>query len=375
MKKLLFVITGLALGGAETQLVRCAERLRARGHDVQVVTLLRPRAYVEELTQAGIPVHRLGVRTKLPDPRPVVRLVRLLRAWRPHIVHSYMVHANLLSRLARPLARVPVLVCSARSLNEGGRFRELLYQLTDPLCDLTTQVSQAGVERYVRVGAVPRHKIRYVPNGVDTDVFKPSAEARRRLRLEVDIKGEFVWLAVGRLDVPKDYPTMIAAFAQVAGKHPDARLLIAGDGPLRFDLEAAVSRMDLGDRVQLLGNRRDVPDLMSAADGYAMSSAWEGMANVLLEASATGLPVVATDVGGNPEVVLDGVTGYLVPPKDPEALARAMLRIMDLSAEQRSAMSSAARNRIVAEFSLDHVVDLWEHLYRELLTKKGVPVD
>jgi len=369
--RILFVLTGLAYGGAETQLVRLATRLKSRGWEVSVVSLMPPKAYVEDLEAAGIPVFSLGIRRKLPDLVPVLRFARIIRKWRPDIVHSHMVHANLLARIVRFLAPIPVLICSARSIDEGGRFREILYRLTDSLCDLTTQVSHAGLERYVRVGAVPRHKIRYIPNGVDTERFKPNLEDRLKFRKELGVDG-FVWLAVGRFDPPKDYPSMLQAFARVVHKHSNTILLIAGDGPLRKTMENLARELGIEKRTKFLGIRRDIPQLMNAADAYVMSSSWEGMPNVLLEASATGLPIVATDVGGNREIVLDGVTGFLVPPRNPEALARAMLRIMDLSDEERKEMGKRARKHIEVKFNLDRVVDLWEILYYELLEKKGI---
>jgi glycosyltransferase involved in cell wall biosynthesis len=369
--RILFLLTSLAYGGAETQVVRLAIRLKLRGWEVAVASLMPPKAYVEDLEAAGIPVFSLGIRRKLPDPRPVLRLVQIIRKWRPDIVHSHMVHANLLARIVRFLAPIPVLICSARSIDEGSRFREILYRLTDSLCDLTTQVSHAGLERYVRVGAVPRHKIRYIPNGVDTERFKPNLEDRLKFRKELGVDG-FVWLAVGRFDPPKDYPSMLQAFARVVHKHSNTILLIAGDGPLRKTMENLARELGIEKRTKFLGIRRDIPQLMNAADAYVMSSSWEGMPNVLLEASATGLPIVATDVGGNREIVLDSVTGFLVPPRNPEALARAMLRIMDLSDEERKEMGKRARKHIEVKFNLDRVVDLWEILYYELLEKKGI---
>jgi len=369
--RILFLLTSLAYGGAETQVVRLAIWLKLRGWEVAVASLMPPKAYVEDLEAAGIPVFSLGIRRKLPDPRPVLRLVQIIRKWRPDIVHSHMVHANLLARIVRFLAPIPVLICSARSIDEGSRFREILYRLTDSLCDLTTQVSHAGLERYVRVGAVPRHKIRYIPNGVDTERFKPNLEDRLKFRKELGVDG-FVWLAVGRFDPPKDYPSMLQAFARVVHKHSNTILLIAGDGPLRKTMENLARELGIEKRTKFLGIRRDIPQLMNAADAYVMSSSWEGMPNVLLEASATGLPIVATDVGGNREIVLDGVTGFLVPPRNPEALARTMLRIMDLSDEERKEMGKRARKHIEVKFNLDRVVDLWEILYYELLEKKGI---
>ncbi len=236
-------------------------------------------------------------------------------------------------------------------------------------------MSQAGLERYIRVGAVPREKIRYIPNGVDTERFRPDSAVRARLREELGLRDAFVWLAVGRFEKPKDYPTMLQAFAQVLEGQREAVLLVAGDGPLRPAMEELAHELGIAERVRFLGIRRDVPELMNTADAYLMSSSWEGMPMVLLEASATGLPIVATHVGGNPEIVLDGKTGFLVPSKNPKALAQAMLRLMSIPERERQKMGEAARRHIEANFSLDRVVEQWEILYRELLSKKGVWID
>lgn len=373
--RILFISTGLDYGGAETQLVHISIKLKLRGWKVKIVSLKPPLAYMDKLEEADIPVSSLGVRWKIPDPRLILHLLRLIREWRPHIVHSYMVHANLLTRIVRPLAPIPVLICSARNVNEGGRLRELLYRITDPLCDLTTQVSRVGLDRYVRIGAVPRHKIRYIPNGVDTERFKPVQKLRATKRKELLLNDDyFCWLAVGRFHPQKDYTCMLRSFAEVAKARPDVLLIIAGDGPLRPEMEKLASALGIAEQVRFLGVRQDVPELMNAADAYVMSSAWEGMPNVLLEASATGLPIVATNVGGNSEIVLDGKTGFLVPPKDPSALAQAMLRLMDLPKEERQKMGQAGREHVLVNFSLERVVDMWESLYTELIAKKGIRV-
>jgi glycosyltransferase involved in cell wall biosynthesis len=375
--KILYVITGLNYGGAETQLVKTVLHLRTFGEDVQVVSLTPPLAYTEKLKEAGVPVISLGIQRKTPDFRPLFRLVRLINQWKPDIVHAHMVHANLLVRIARPLSSIPVLICTAHNVSERGRrgsgkLRELAYRLTDPFCDLTLQVSQAGVERYVKIRAVPRHKIRYFPNGVDLDEFKPDPEARARLRRVMRLEGLFVWLAVGRFDPQKDYFTMIQAFRTVQGEQPASRLLIVGEGPLRLAMEKIATEFGLKEKMIFLGIRRDIPDIMNAADAYVMSSAWEGLPNVLLEAHATGLPAVATDVGGNREILKDGITGFIVPPKSPEALAQAMLRLMNLSQEERQRMGEAARRHVEMNFDLKKRVNNLRILYQELLARKRV---
>lgn len=369
-KNLVFIITSLAYGGAETQLVQLARRLRSRRWNVRIVSMIPPQAFVEEFEQAGIPVYSLDMRRGVPDPRALFRLAAILRRERPQVVHSHMVHANLLARMVRPIARVPVLVCTAHNINEGGRLREIAYRLSDPLCDLTTQVSRAGLERSVRVGAVPGHRIRFFPNGVDAENFRPDPEARRRIRDELEVGDAFAWLAVGRFEKNKDYPNMLRAFARLR-REREGLLLIAGGGSLRGEAERLAAELGVAASVKFLGIRKDVPGLMNAADAYLMSSAWEGMPIVLLEASATGLPVVATDVGGNGEVVLGGRSGFLVPPGDPEALARAMLRLLEMPPDERGRMGGAGRARVMGEYDMEKVVDKWENLYGELLDRKA----
>jgi glycosyltransferase involved in cell wall biosynthesis len=371
--RVMHVTTGLSYGGAETQLKNLALRLKQRKWSLSVVSMLPPGAYVDELEAAGICVYDLRMRRKVPDPRAVLRLASIVRRERPLVVHAHMVHANLLARITRLFVETPVLVCTAHSINEGGLLREIAYRLTDPLADLTTQVSEAGRQRYIQVGAAPPHKIVSIPNGIDTSRFQPNPTVRQAVREQLGCAPEaFVWLTVGRLEPVKNHLELLRAFREVAAGHPHARLLIAGQGPLQAAIEQRIVELGLADRVRLLGLRRDIPDLLNAADAFVLPSLWEGMPLTLLEASATALPIVATDVGGNAEVVLEGETGYLVPVKDTEALAQAMLRVMNLSEADRSAIGQAGRAHVVQNFDLERVVDRWEALYRELLQQKGI---
>lgn len=372
---IVYVITSLGIGGAETQLGRLAVRLKQRGWDVHIVSLLPPRGYADQIRQAGIPVRSLNIRHNIPDPRYVWHLARLIREWKPAIVCSRMVHANLLARMSRLFAKSPVLICTAVSVREGSRLRELLYRLTDPLCDMTVQVSRAGMERYVQVGAVPAHKIRHIPNGIDTDCFRPDPVVREHMRRELGVENLFTWLAVGRLEQPKDYPNMLRAFARVRQTHPNTILLIAGEGPLRSEVESLTKSLGIDNTVRLLGVRQDIPNLMNAADAFVLSSSREGLPNVLLEAHATGLPAAVTNVGGNRQIVANEQTGFIVPPHDSDALAEGMLRLMALPEQERRRMGQHAREHILANFSIDMVVEQWEKLYLELLQSKGISVE
>jgi glycosyltransferase involved in cell wall biosynthesis len=236
-----------------------------------------------------------------------------------------------------------------------------------------TIVSDAAADRFVSDRIVPRRLLTVVPNGVDTDRFRNvPAGTRDALRSSLGLTDEFVWLAVGRFEVAKDYPNMLEAFAQVREGQPRSVLLLVGRGSLQPETEALARERGLADAVQFLGVRHDIPEVMSSADGYLMSSAWEGMPMVLLEAAAAGLPIVATKVGGNHEVVRDGESGYLAPPRDSTALAQAMQRLMRLSPEARRTMGERGREHVRAHYGLQRVAEQWEGLYRELLTRKGM---
>ncbi len=364
----MFVTTSLMRGGAETQVFLLARTLSLRSHAVHVVSMRPPEAYEEELRELGITFTSLGMRSGAADPRGLWRLARTVRAWKPDVVHSHMVHANLLTRLTRMVAPMPVLVSTAHNLTEGARWRELAYRLTDRLASLSTNVCQAAVDRFVAVGAAPPGRMRAVVNGLEPSAFAPDAERRQLKRSELGLGSSFTWLAVGRLEEQKDYPTMLAATASALEAEPGLVVLVVSDGPLRAALEQARERLGLTpEQVRFLGARADVPDLMRAADAYLMSSAWEGLPMVLLEASAAQLPIVATDVGGNSEVVLAERSGVLVPARDAAALAEAMKRVMALSSDERASWGAAGADHVDRNFLLERVVDTWESLYGELL--------
>ena len=187
--------------------------------------------------------------------------------------------------------------------------------------------------------------------------------AKRRAR-SWDVGAEFVWLAVGRLEPVKDYPTLLAAMVQVP---EPSRLLIAGAGHLKDELIRLAANLGIEERVRFLGFEPDIARLMQAADGFVLSSLWEGLPMGLLEAGACSLPAVATRAPGTPEVIVDAETGWLTPVGDSFALGEAMSRVVSLPFEERLAMGERARQHVMERFSLDAVLDRWEALFDRLL--------
>ncbi|HEX2251050.1 MAG TPA: glycosyltransferase [Gemmatimonadales bacterium] len=369
--RILLLSTSMGMGGADKLILTAARTMQAHGHEVQIVSLTELGPMGLEAQALGIPTESLEMRRGVPDPRGMLRLVSLVRSWRPDVVHSHMVHANLMARVLRLFVRVPALVSTIHNIYEGGRLLMAGYQFSNGLVDHMTIVSEAAAERFVRERIVPRELLTVIPNGVDTDLFRNvPTEARHSLRHSWGLEQEFIWLAVGRFEIAKDYPTMLRAFAAVHEQEPRSGLLLVGRGSLQKEAEALAAELGLASAVRFLGVRQDVPEVMSAADGYVMSSAWEGMPMVLLEAAAAALPIVATDVGGNREVVRGNESGYLVPPRDPDALADAMRRLMHLGDAERRAMGHRGRDHVRLHYGLERVAEDWERLYLDVLARK-----
>jgi glycosyltransferase involved in cell wall biosynthesis len=274
-----------------------------------------------------------------------------------------MVHAILLVRLARIVARVPRVISTMHNQEQGAQWRYLAFRLTDPLTDVTTTISRLALEETVRRRGVDRKDIILVPNGIRVEAYADRGR-RGTTRSALGLGDRFTWLTAGRLTEAKRHEDLLAAVRLVKAVVPDVQVLVAGTGPLHDALEDRVQEWDLAANVRLLGLRLDVPELMQAADAFVMSSAWEGLPMVLLEASASSLPIVATDVGGSRDVIADGETGFLVPPGDPSALAKTMLRSMALSERARREMGERARQRVAILFDIERIGDRWEALYR-----------
>ncbi|MGI8992321.1 MAG: glycosyltransferase [Bryobacteraceae bacterium] len=365
-------------GGAEEQVMLLSLGLRARGWCLKIVSLLPPSPLAPELEDSDIPIASLGMRPGIPDPRALFRLIRELREFRPDLVHCHMPQANLLARAVRPLHSIPVLIGTLHNLTmervngSSGRFLEIAHGLTDRLSDLTTVICGPGIQSYVKRGAVRSGRITVIHNGVNTANYQPNPATRDRTRRDLDVDGLFVWLAVGRFTLAKAYPDMICAWTRLLARTGKLTvLLICGQGPLEAEIRSLVRACGVENHVRFLGVRRDIPQIMNAADAFVMSSHLEGLPMVLLEASAAGLPIVATSVGGNPEIVVDGKTGFIVPPRNVESLAGAMERMMNLSASERNEMAGAGTAHARARFDVESILGQWEKLYSELIERNG----
>jgi glycosyltransferase involved in cell wall biosynthesis len=366
------VIPGLdRIGGAERQVILMAKGLVQRGWRVSVVALSGTGgSSAQELREVGAAFLSLGMRKGLADPRGWIRFHRWLRQQEPDVVHAHLSHAVWMARWSRLGAPVPVVMDTLHSSSTGTWGRRLGYQCSAWLTDKVTAVSQAVADAHLCAHMVSDRKLTVLPNGVDLSAWRPDQAIRTAVRHDFGLGEEFVWFAAGRLDPVKDYPSLLRAMSMLPA---DAQLVIAGAGPCEAELRQLTLDLKLAQRVRFLGFESDVRRWMQAADGYVLSSLWEGLPMGLLEAAACALPAVATDVPGTREVIVHEQTGWLTPACDSDALSKTMTHAMEIAPQARKAIGERARKMVMERFSLSAVLDRWEALYLELLQRNQRP--
>lgn len=357
--KVLFVITGLGMGGAEHVVSNLADELVKLGHDVKIVYLTGE--VMVSPKNSDIELISVGMDSQKDFLKAYFKLRRVVKAFKPDVVHSHMFHANTISRLLRLTTNIPKLVSSSHNTNEGGRSRMLAYRLTDKLVTISTNVSQEAVDILVNKGAIKSGRMVSVVNGIDTSYFRFDNDARKMKRIELGIVDKKIILAVGSLTLQKDYNNLLNAIALLKRDRDDFKLFIAGDGTLKTELMTLTKKLNIEDSVEFLGICRDIPTLMSASDIFVLSSAWEGFGLVVAEAMATERVVVATDCGGVSEVV--GSEGFLVKPNNSSFLSETLNKALNLSNEERSNIGMNARKHIVDNYSLSANVEAYLSLY------------
>jgi glycosyltransferase involved in cell wall biosynthesis len=345
------VTLGLEVGGQEKLLVDFARETDRDHFDLVFVSISTRGRLTVDVERQGWPVIALGE----PDglrPGLVLRLAWLFRRERIDVVHTHDDKPLVYAPLAARLARVSTVIHTRHGRSFGASARQqFVSSLAARLTDRFVCVSEDSARLTIGQG-VPARKVCAIWNGIDTGRFAFSGPVER---------GPLV--TVARLSPEKDLDTLLRATALACREEPEFRLEIAGDGPCMTGLRRVTAELGLGERVHFHGEVRDVPALLARASLFALSSLSEGVSLTLLEAMGRGLPCVATRVGGNPEVVVDGTTGLLVPSRDPAALAAALLRLWRAPEEGRR-MGLAGRRRVLESFDIRRMVRRYEQLYR-----------
>jgi glycosyltransferase involved in cell wall biosynthesis len=366
--RLLLLITLAEIGGAQSYVIALLPTVSERFKVTVAAHGTGPLCDAARAAGVGYAPLRHVRRPLNPwrDLLGLIELVRLMRRQRPEIVHASSSKAGILGRLAAWLAGVPIRIFTvhgwafAAYSGVAGRLYRLAERAVGPLTTATICVAEYERRAGIAAGACRLERTVVIPNAVDVAAFGRRGSGGCVAEL----------VSVGRLRAPKDFITLARALARL--QPGSFRSLLIGDGPDRPAIEAELARLGLSDNVRLLGDRRDVPELLAKADVFVCSSRSEGMPVSILEAMAAGLPVVASAVGGVPEIVDDGRTGLLVAPGAVAPLTDALARLLDDRAA-RERMGRAGRELALARFDLPRFRQAHLDLYTRLLGERGLP--
>ncbi|MDH4100946.1 MAG: glycosyltransferase [Nitrospirota bacterium] len=376
--RILYVITSSGIGGAEKQLYELVNRLDKDRFEPFVCSLKPLGGIGEMLKNEGIAIFSLdmpdvgGIRGMGVTMRSIYRLLMLTVSLSPHLIHTWLFRANQVGRFIGWVQDVPV-VSSIRVQEVEKGYHHTCDGKTSFMVDHYTAVSDEVRDFTIQKSKLKPEKITTIVNGIDMtpfDITTPDAALAGQLGIQ---PGDRVLTTVGRLNRQKGLPVLLQAFKGVLDTVPEARLLVVGEGEELEPLKTMAREMGIEQRVLFPGLRRDIPAILARTEVFVLPSLWEGMPNAVLEAMATGRPVVATRVGGVSELMVEGETGVIVPPSDAPALQQAILAMLS-NPEQARLMGEKGRERAMKHFDIRLTVRKTEELYRRVLKQRGVEV-
>jgi len=371
-QNLIHITYSLDVGGIERLVLDLVKKLNENKYKICVCALSNNLKLRDEFAKVNVPVYSLPKKDGIDFALPF-KLMRLFRQNKTDIIHTHNIGPWLYGTIAARLTGVRAIVHTEHSNLFLSQNKLMIAERY--LVRFTSYVISDSVKVYkhlVDLQKVNSDKIKIIYNGINTDVFRSERSGLNLMRKELNLKENSKMIGiVARLEPVKDHLTLLNAFKIVTEKIPGSILLIVGDGSQRIILKQKVAELKLNQNILFLGSRGDIPNILSALDVFVLSSENEGLSLSLLEAMAMGKPVVATNAGGNPEIVTDGITGMLVPQKNPQKMAEAIVKILKNQDIGRK-MGEAGRKRVEEKFSLDRMVREYEALYEECLSRPKI---
>jgi len=374
--KILYVIANLSYGGGEKVFAQLIRGLNREQYEVWVACLPEGK-FIEEIQDTKTHLEPIDLSNRY-NPKTTLRLSNMIKKNDIQIVHTQGSRGNFFGRFAAHFAKVPIIISSLALLitrdshSDVNKLKRKVYiqfdKFTSTYVDCFLVLSEFHREALISDYKIEPCRITKVYNGIELDEFESGNGYPIMEEFNVSSSNPLIGI-IGRLVFEKGLPFLLQAIPKVTEIFPDARFLIVGDGPLRTELEDLVSRLNIYENCIFTGFRRDIPDILSAIDMLVMSSLYEGMPMVILEAMAASRPIIATNVGGIPELVKDGETGILVLPKDVDALAESIIHLLK-SKEKAKQMGLAGRKRVEEHFDVNVMVRKTEEVYQELIQEK-----
>lgn len=351
-KKLIFITWALEVGGAERLLVKLVQKIPLQKYDVKVVCITRKGIWAKEVEKRGIEVVSMNKKVGF-DPTVLFRLTSYLKKEKPDLVNTSIWTADLWGRAAAILAGVKHIVVTEQNVDI---WKQWYHKVIDRVLFKWTQyvicVSDEVVNFYHEKFGLPLSKLRMIPNAIDLELFNPSKDYSG-LRESLGVRdNSFLFVCPARLHPQKAHQILIEASNLLVTKgHINFHVLLAGDGDRKDELRQLVESKGLSKHIHFLGLRQDIPEILLQCDSFLLSSDYEGLSLAILEGMAAGLPIVGTDVGGNSQLIKNGVNGYLTPPQDPSRLAASMLKVIKDQNHAR-VMGMAGRNIVEESYSI-----------------------
>lgn len=374
--RILQIVDGFRMGGAENKLWELIERLDTEKYEISLANVGPTGPLQSQFEKLGIEMFHFPRRFSF-DPLPLLQLRRLIRARQIDIIQTTLLWADIIGGVAAWWAKAPAMISWETVTHNGDPYhnnlqRRLGYEWVMKHCDLIVAVSREVGDSVQQQRRIPPEKIRVIHYGVDLQKFFPRQdEAVLAKRRELGVASADLLIAItARLEPLKGHRYFIEAFAPVVKQFPQVQAIFVGDGSLRRELEQQAQQLGLGKHIKFLGVRKDVSEILSAIDLLVLPAlGGEGLPNVLLEGMACAKPVIATRVGGVPELVREGENGYLVPPEDVPALQKALTHAL-ADRQRLRRMAEVARRIVENEFSLRLQVSRFEEVFDRLAAEK-----
>ena len=361
--KILHIITGLKTGGAEIFVRDLINNMDKNFFDVSVLSLTPIGNVGEEICENRMRVYCIGSKFKF-NPLLFLRLFVFLKKHKPNVVHTHLFHADILSRIVLIFFRKIKLVSTFHSTESGGKFRDLCLRITKFIPDRTVAVSEAvkkeGEKRKILV-----KNTSVIYGGIDIKNFNKSYD-KKKLRKKLNLLDNFLFICVGRLNKSKGYDVLIKSVADLNEKKINFSVLILGEGEERGNLEIMIKEKGINN-IYLVGNVDNVNEFLGASDVFLIMSRWEGLSLSLIEATVVGLPVIATRVGGIPEVLKNKKNSILIEPNNWKNLSDSMFNLINMKKENLLDIDERGKNYVRKKFSIINTVDNYSSVYQDLI--------